>query len=979
MKNLILISFYTLLIATPILIKAQTTYDFDNDFVYTVDWSVEDGNYTVTISIADDKDSFSLTPLHPQTFSTAFRNTFEKLLGDKKDNYTNLKEKLNNQATTILFEIQAKSIAKSDLEPKSGDIKLTEEITISKYDKKWKQKCNAIKKCGINWESSRLKKISNRLTRLQDILNIRMIDIEEKIAIQKISNLEQIIDSILKDIESDTKLNQPHIKDLLNEIKELIVEAQSDKTATKSQLSTLRKRFREIKKVQKKLLKEFSKCRKLTKQRAKALFYRSNSGNGSALRQYKRDLLKSARAEDINGQASVIADIEEDIQQAKATIDKNTEDIKKSREETAELNADNNSLNKKIDNINTIRTEIEQTKNQLENDKISKVVHQSKVDQLQKELEKTKSSLEVKESILTQISTIEKLLQGAKELKFDSLEIPSTLIKSFEITDSNGTRNSNSILEGEKDISELSSIKEKLERFIKSSPYQDISKDSLETIETELSKLEREKNKNEKEKSSLKEKKESLNQQLGKLEKQLEQIYYKKYTCSQKNDCIEEIQQRLQEEEDKRTTLLKKNKDLTAKIKQYKQEIESHKDKKFEQTFVVDSVQVEFHEGFIENIWVMGHVKRSPHKHLKFENMAPIPFSNKKDYAVNNSTYLVASDTGEVFWVLYMGEFLFYLQNHNNGTRDYSPANGTELWTDMSTFKKLKKEPTSRLFEAKVFSDFVGFDAQTPNGLVQTEISKRFNIWSKRFGSFLKQEAVYCNCKGPRYGANVGFFNFITPTFVFSKFEEKNRYLTLKASNNIINGQLQSLNYAATKDLLQYEIFNIGYTTNLVTLDIPLAKSMVLLNTGFLFGRTEIIDSTYQYKDNVITAVEALNYGINTIRLFSEVKYRIIPEYRYGFDASIRFSWMKGFTDQNRPFLQLNEAAQIAPQYNSINQWMIRFQINAFFRPSKDSDNKLFFRYRFNAQLSDFDFNFHQLQLGYSFYLLRNNNLKKQN
>lgn len=411
------------------------------------------------------------------------------------------------------------------------------------------------------------------------------------------------------------------------------------------------------------------------------------------------------------------------------------------------------------------------------------------------------------------------------------------------------------------------------------------------------------------------------------------------------------------------------------------------KDKKYQQSFVIDSVQVEFYEGFIENIWVVGRLELSSNISLKFENRAPIRFSSKKAYDRNNSVFLAAT-TVDAYWVLYMGDLIEYIQNHANGTKDYSPANGTVTWDDFKRPKSLYKKATSKLFEAHVYTDFVGFDENAPNGLVQTEISKRFNLWTKRFGSFLKKNAVYCRCRGPVYGANWGFMNFVKPSFVFSKYEQKRRNIEMSAQNLVINGQLRSTKFASTQRMLQHEMFSVGATVNLVTFDVPLSKSIFYLNTGFGYGRTEVTDSIYAYVDNKIQATGVNFYGINTIKVFGEIAYKITPEKRYGVESSIRFMWMRGFTNQPDPFLQLNQASQVTTldqldndkirSFLGLNQWMVHFEVSGFFRPDQSSDNKLFLRYRLTGQLSDLNYNFHQLQVGYSFYLLRSNLLKTQ-
>jgi septal ring factor EnvC (AmiA/AmiB activator) len=490
------------------------------------------------------------------------------------------------------------------------------------------------------------------------------------------------------------------------------------------------------------------------------------------------------------------------------------------------------------------------------------------------------------------------------------------------------------------------------------------TKDSLEhSIENTKSRIE-----------DFKKEQKDLNAAINKLESVPRFKYYNrlnntKYFLYNKDEIKKEISN-YKERKEKVKRNIEYLEALSQKLEQQKAAIEKES---IQQKFIVDSIQIEFYEGFIENIWVRGHLKADKSRTLKFENRAPIGFSSKKAYDKNSTIWLTASDDDDAYWVLYMGELLTYLQHHENGTKDFSPANGTEEIKEFDKAIELRKQATFKILEAHVYSDFVGFNANSPNGLIQTEISKRFNLFTKRFGSFLRKDAVYCKCAGPRYGFNWGFGNFVRPSFVFSKFEDKERLLSVNAYHEIINGQLRSIKYVSTQDILQHEVFSVGALINVVTLDAPIQKSSLTLNAGFRFGRTELRDSVYQYKDNKISRVKEDNYGLNTVRGFLELDYRVTPQNRYGIGTSLRLVYMPIFTDNAADLYQYNRL----DEYNDVkpngNRWMVRFEASGFFKPAKDSDNKLFLRYRFHGQLNDLNYNFHQLQVGYSFYLLRNN------
>ena len=85
----------------------------------------------------------------------------------------------------------------------------------------------------------------------------------------------------------------------------------------------------------------------------------------------------------------------------------------------------------------------------------------------------------------------------------------------------------------------------------------------------------------------------------------------------------------------------------------------------------VDWVQIEFYEGFIENIIATASTDTT---FLKFENNYPIGFSSKDDYQTLNYIYLSES-TGRCQCQLKLGDLITYIQNSRIKTRDYSPKN----------------------------------------------------------------------------------------------------------------------------------------------------------------------------------------------------------------------------------------------------------------------------------------------------------------
>ena len=71
-----------------------------------------------------------------------------------------------------------------------------------------------------------------------------------------------------------------------------------------------------------------------------------------------------------------------------------------------------------------------------------------------------------------------------------------------------------------------------------------------------------------------------------------------------------------------------------------------------------------------------------------------------------------------------------FLENY---TRDYCPADTTiNDFKPSDGFISLQRDTFKNLFDTKLFTDLEGIDSNKPNGLLQFEVSRRFNIKTSR-------------------------------------------------------------------------------------------------------------------------------------------------------------------------------------------------------------------------------------------------------
>lgn len=396
------------------------------------------------------------------------------------------------------------------------------------------------------------------------------------------------------------------------------------------------------------------------------------------------------------------------------------------------------------------------------------------------------------------------------------------------------------------------------------------------------------------------------------------------------------------------------------------------------QWFTVHSIQIQFQDGFIENIKVLGKMDGDD-RLLKFENSFPIAFSTRRDYRMLYSKYIYEttifarpSDRREhniKGIAMNLGDLLFYDQQLAINSKDYSPANQVcdTLLTDDITSINLLKEQTSKILELKIFTDLKGIDNTTPNGLVQLELSKKLNFWNNRREWFRL--------------VNVGFFNYLTPYFTMNKIENNNKRLTVSYQGSQQQDTLKPNTFASTVNLYQYQSFGLGANLTCITIDIPGWKSTLNLNMGGFFGRT-LLQDTLRLPDKDSSAFKnapennVRQFGVNSFQFAPEICWQVFPDKRYGVTFSQRFihydllsSEIKQVRDSisYRQYLHSLKGDRSGIDSYRAKNWMGSAEIYAFFKPSEF--NQVFFRYRLNWYLDDARLNFHQIQVGISTYL----------
>lgn len=349
-----------------------------------------------------------------------------------------------------------------------------------------------------------------------------------------------------------------------------------------------------------------------------------------------------------------------------------------------------------------------------------------------------------------------------------------------------------------------------------------------------------------------------------------------------------------------------------------------------EETMIAESCQLVFENGFIASIIVSGTVEG---RKVNFSSQYSIGVTTRSNIRAFSQIALF-DELNNTSGYIKLNEVIEYGRVNDVYTRDYSPMDGKVVLSENSTNATLYKSPSSKLFRLNVFSDFVGLNEENPNGLVQIEVDKRINIWTKRVNK-------------------VSWFTFLTPYFEWSKIEEHNRSLTFSEGN----GEY----YTSPLEVYRYSMIESGILLNVFEGDGAVFGCQVNLLPALTFT---------QVKDTLQSSTgtnEYVDERINSFIIGGELKLTFSPEKTWGMAISTRpfyYSTLNAGIPYKSP-----EEDMTSVSLNEPNRWLNDLSLLITLRLGSDSDNLFFARLGMVHELANFNNNFAQVQLGYSMYL----------
>lgn len=376
------------------------------------------------------------------------------------------------------------------------------------------------------------------------------------------------------------------------------------------------------------------------------------------------------------------------------------------------------------------------------------------------------------------------------------------------------------------------------------------------------------------------------------------------------------------------------------------------------------SAELAFYGGFIEKIQTKGTLKTNKRDiPVVFNNKYSIGISSSKNIKQLNKNHLFSdqsfsnktikeiqtkrdtvekqsdSDSKGKHLKIKVGDVIRYVKTVDVNANDVSPASSTITLNQSNKEEKLYRIETSKLFEARIYTDLLGLvDETNPNGIVQIEFDKRFNLRTQRSDT--------------RNGGH-GFFQYIDAVFTYSKIESENKFMPpfeISDSSGIATYTPLSI--------FQNRNYSVGAMLNFWYLENQNSKFDFNIDAGFLFGRTGLKSGSAETADEFYT---------NNLEIPIEFGFQFIPEKRIRFSIKDRVSW----------FYVLNKDLSLANYQNddtSVNNFFNT--VNLDLKVDVSTRGKLFARYRFIHEWDDWNNNFSQFQFGYSFYILKENGVQ---
>jgi hypothetical protein len=395
---------------------------------------------------------------------------------------------------------------------------------------------------------------------------------------------------------------------------------------------------------------------------------------------------------------------------------------------------------------------------------------------------------------------------------------------------------------------------------------------------------------------------------------------------------------------------------------------------KFESPFLfkVENVSIEFEDGTIKNIFADLSLMDDLGKIIpnfpvvRFKNILPISISSRNDIDYFSVWYLDISD----FWAfnsqleqlnvqgvnealncydsfhkiyIELSDLIDYIDILETNKEDYSPANSVINLNQNNSVVELRKERRSRILTIKTYTDLIGIDDDQPNGLIQFEALRKFNLNTVRKGSYKNRGDIYH-----------AYFSYLEPRLNFSKIEENNNKLILIPPDldTVALSSNKKAYYILPINLMRYQSTSFDILLNIVKYNFPNIKSNLQFDLAAGIYRTNVSDTIDVVDSKITKSATPNDKTLNTLRFGFSILYEIKPDSRYGLNIVYDFLMQDLLSDQYN--------------FTSNKRYRYSHTIGLEAHLKTNDENTFFFRYKFSIFTPGInEQNYSQIQIGY--------------
>lgn len=227
------------------------------------------------------------------------------------------------------------------------------------------------------------------------------------------------------------------------------------------------------------------------------------------------------------------------------------------------------------------------------------------------------------------------------------------------------------------------------------------------------------------------------------------------------------------------------------------------------------------------------------------------------------------------------------------------------------------------VFRGKLFSDFIGTTDDQPNGLLQTEVFVSFPLIKRGISIFDEKVSIH------------PFRNILGPDLIFSKIDQKQRYLPVRTFMDSAGVTTRFVNHF---DLLQYANLTSSIKLNVLTLKQP---SPTTENPSSWFFYADIVGYHFRtgLRDSLRSSIQDVN--VNTFGLGYLLQLELNPaNSRFEFDLRYQRIWPHLFDEvyqQSRGFQHINSDFSSSPDFINSTQYPADIlQVRLAVKPKKE-------------------------------------------